>query len=827
MRTARRLAAGVLSLVTLCALLVGVPVALTVFVGWPLPHSWPSMTQVRNVLETSGISDTLLIDTLALVCWIAWLDFAVATGVELVSAVSGRPSRRVPVVRAWQPAVARLITTIVLAWSAIGARPAPAAPPQGATLAVALAGRHAPSATGVFAVASGESHAAPVTTRPAPSPAGEYVVHRGDTLWGIAHGRLGDARRWTEIWRRNEDRQEPGGRRFTDPNLIVTGWRLDVPAESSPGHAPAPPPPAAPAPAPPPLDHAPPIPPMPSALAPATPDPSARVTPPPAGHAPQQAQAPSSARGGVDLPQGGLVGLGFAAGVLSSLAAARIHERRHRRIGQTSAGSAGSLAGPTVRQLQRACREAESGTGRRSAPHAEASPRRGILSDGQVPGRICIGVPPSAAADTGTQMLDNRTDIVELTGIAFVGEGAEAVLRALIAAMAGSDWREGAEVLLVGEVGRLLSGVTDLTGVCVVPDAGTGHREIRGGIERRLGTLRNQEAEDYRDLLDSMDPVGALLAVVDAEAVDADASAELAGIARESRRLGACIVALGEAAGFECVRVAADGTVIEAPDHIRHLIGRFFTLNPAEGREILTVISAGRDHPVLVEEPSPPDGVVDSHLDADMTGDAEVAEAEARPVRVRLFGRPRVEVDGDEVTTGVRESARELLCLLAMRPAGLRLDEGCTEMWPDDEDSHVDIFRVSVTSARRVLRDLTGVPDARFIVHEADRYALDRTVVDADVWQLDRALASMPAQPTMRRGAPPWSPSRRSSTASRSPELPTSGRSRCGSTSGGAPSTPWPSWLDCEPPTATMTLRLRHWSGRAPSTRTARTCTGG
>jgi nucleoid-associated protein YgaU len=54
-------------------------------------------------------------------------------------------------------------------------------------------------------------------------------VARGDSLWVIAAQRLNDPLRWREIWRLNRGRVMAGGRRFTNPNLILPGWRLRLP----------------------------------------------------------------------------------------------------------------------------------------------------------------------------------------------------------------------------------------------------------------------------------------------------------------------------------------------------------------------------------------------------------------------------------------------------------------------------------------------------------------------------------------------------------------------------------------------------------------------
>ena len=58
-----------------------------------------------------------------------------------------------------------------------------------------------------------------------------HVVAPGDTLWGIAEDEYGSGTEWAEIWDENAGDDMGGGRSFDDPNLILPGWELDVPAE--------------------------------------------------------------------------------------------------------------------------------------------------------------------------------------------------------------------------------------------------------------------------------------------------------------------------------------------------------------------------------------------------------------------------------------------------------------------------------------------------------------------------------------------------------------------------------------------------------------------
>ena len=68
---------------TLC-LLVGVPVLLATLVGWPLPTTLPSVDSLENAART-GISDQVIVNTLAVIAWLAWAQLALALMVEILA----------------------------------------------------------------------------------------------------------------------------------------------------------------------------------------------------------------------------------------------------------------------------------------------------------------------------------------------------------------------------------------------------------------------------------------------------------------------------------------------------------------------------------------------------------------------------------------------------------------------------------------------------------------------------------------------------------------------------------------------------------------------
>ncbi|MCX4657333.1 LysM peptidoglycan-binding domain-containing protein [Streptomyces microflavus] len=59
-----------------------------------------------------------------------------------------------------------------------------------------------------------------------------YTVAAGDSLSQIAHNELGDADAYPAIFELNKGEAQPGGGRFTDPDLLYPGQELDLPAQA-------------------------------------------------------------------------------------------------------------------------------------------------------------------------------------------------------------------------------------------------------------------------------------------------------------------------------------------------------------------------------------------------------------------------------------------------------------------------------------------------------------------------------------------------------------------------------------------------------------------
>ena len=233
-----RIVAGISALGTITALLAGVPLLLYALAGSPLPGALPAWNDVVDTLGSRGISDNLLIDILALIGWVAWLQIAASVVIEITAWGRGRPAPRIRLAGPAQPAVRRLIATAALLLSS----PNPAAAlPARPVVAVAMPFEVAPPAP--LAPAGAEVRA---PSAPAAHTSPTYTVVRYDTLWGLAEAHLGDPLRWPELFAMNQGRPQHDGRALSDPDLIRPGWTLHFPADAiglpaEPTPAPTPP----------------------------------------------------------------------------------------------------------------------------------------------------------------------------------------------------------------------------------------------------------------------------------------------------------------------------------------------------------------------------------------------------------------------------------------------------------------------------------------------------------------------------------------------------------------------------------------------------------
>src|SRR5664280_1767338 len=232
--TARQVAGGFGALGVLVIGLVGIPMALSTLVGWPLPHHVPSGIQAAHALGAS-IPDSFWPRLFATLAWLAWGYFVFSVAANLVLQLRGhRPGRRSPLFGS--SAMAALITAVLILGQLRGAHTVRTGPPASPAPVVQLLSQ----------TTSGVVPSLPTTPISAAQPTAQWatVTHTvvpGDTLWSIAVQYYGDGEQWQAIFEANVGLSQPGGGALTDAHWIYPGWSLTIPgATQAPLVVPAP-----------------------------------------------------------------------------------------------------------------------------------------------------------------------------------------------------------------------------------------------------------------------------------------------------------------------------------------------------------------------------------------------------------------------------------------------------------------------------------------------------------------------------------------------------------------------------------------------------------
>ena len=113
--TVRRMLVRVAALILLVTVVAGLPTALVIVVGWPLPTAIPTVDGLSGWL-TSPISDTVIINALAVAAWLLWAAFIPCIAAEARAAWHGTPTPAIArgTANPFRGAAAALITAIAL-----------------------------------------------------------------------------------------------------------------------------------------------------------------------------------------------------------------------------------------------------------------------------------------------------------------------------------------------------------------------------------------------------------------------------------------------------------------------------------------------------------------------------------------------------------------------------------------------------------------------------------------------------------------------------------------------------------------------------------------
>lgn len=246
----RRLFRCTLAAAVLVALVVGVPVLLIRF-GPGLPHTYPSLSQLRHVAGTA-LSDDAVFAVLTIAAWLAWAAFTVAVIVEIIAELRGVARPKLPIPSPFQSAsrglVAALLMTVAVAGPFASSRmqvapaltpPSTTPTPMTSTTMETTSLTTSPSTPPAQPL---QALQAPVASPVQVAPSLPTIsVAPGDSPWALADRHLATGQRWRELWDLNKGLPQPGGQAWVVEDLIEPGWTLRLPADATnvPPSAPA------------------------------------------------------------------------------------------------------------------------------------------------------------------------------------------------------------------------------------------------------------------------------------------------------------------------------------------------------------------------------------------------------------------------------------------------------------------------------------------------------------------------------------------------------------------------------------------------------------
>jgi nucleoid-associated protein YgaU/DNA-binding SARP family transcriptional activator len=211
---------GLASLAALLVLVIGIPLALILVAGNPVP----SGETLSRLLTTPDYGGQFLFGSfLPVVAWIAWLTFAISVAMELPPALSGIRPRRIRGLGTQQALAGALIGTILFMFTAGSLAGAPAAHAAPEPLVT----------TQISAPQVVQTEAAPALEQEAPARVlPKHTVLAGESLWKVAEQHLGDGSRFGEISDLNYGVAQADGGALSDDHWIEPGWVLVLPAGS-------------------------------------------------------------------------------------------------------------------------------------------------------------------------------------------------------------------------------------------------------------------------------------------------------------------------------------------------------------------------------------------------------------------------------------------------------------------------------------------------------------------------------------------------------------------------------------------------------------------
>ncbi|MGI9023368.1 MAG: BTAD domain-containing putative transcriptional regulator [Acidimicrobiales bacterium] len=422
------------------------------------------------------------------------------------------------------------------------------------------------------------------------------------------------------------------------------------------------------------------------------------------------------------------VGPTLAMGVSDALGRARLRRRRRRRAGAPTAGlfRQDPFAGEVSRRLERFAL-ARPGLAWNPNGADPAGPER-PSERGSGPERPSErgGRPATAfvvVAERDGQEL--AVDLAATSPLALVGPDAHDAARALVTTFLAVNEPASGRAVVAGELlppGVPFPGLERTDGLAAALDL------IDDELARRRGP-------------DDATP----LVVLATPAVAPQQADRLADLARRGRPLGVAVLTVGEALPGSTVATLQPGggvRTVAPPDVAPDLAGsRMFSLGLGPASELLDLLAAARTD----DDVTP---VVDP---ADEPFPVLIGAAPA-PIKVRVLGPYRIDVGGEEIRSGLRAKARELLAFYLLHPEGTTLDVATEALWPEaDPGRGSEWFWTALGNLRSLLRNVTGTKALKIVERDGDSYRIE-PVFDVDLWRFQAALP----QPGAGTNDPEW-----------------------------------------------------------------------
>ena len=224
----RDMVVGLLALAALVAMIAGVPWVLMTIAPIGLPHSLPAWDTVL-AYATRPDDGTLFLGALTIIAWTGWAAFTLSTLLEALARARGIGSIRLPILALPQHAAAALVAAVAMAVPSAGTTALRLA--DHPTI-VATAPRTVGTLDATYASDASPTLATTSTSTSTSTDRPTVVVHRHDTLWGLAEHHLGDGRRYVEIAQLNYGRPQSDGASLDDSHWLHPGWVLRLPTDA-------------------------------------------------------------------------------------------------------------------------------------------------------------------------------------------------------------------------------------------------------------------------------------------------------------------------------------------------------------------------------------------------------------------------------------------------------------------------------------------------------------------------------------------------------------------------------------------------------------------